>query len=212
MKNLPLVLALFFSLTAYAQEAQTGFDGHKWEAPYDLPKPKDWGIERFLIPISFAPQVPYKGVEDIRFAPGWAKAASEEYWTYAFLWWLEEKPVMNAKIIEENLKNYYTGLLQVNSDSSKTAGEKYIPVVTAFKKIKTFKGDKATFEGTVTMKDYMKRTPITLHCVVQLAYCEEENRTVIFYQLSPKPRTHKNWAGLNRLWTGFKCIRTTKHE
>ena len=36
------------------------------KAPYNLGFPKDWGVERFLIPIAFAPQIPYKGVEDIR--------------------------------------------------------------------------------------------------------------------------------------------------
>ncbi len=62
------------------------------EAPYHLSIPKDWTIERFLITISFAPQISYKGVEDIRFTPGWGKVDSDEYWTYAFLWYLDAHP------------------------------------------------------------------------------------------------------------------------
>ena len=90
MKTLLIVTLLLASLTIYGQDTtKTEFDGHKWEAPYELPVPKGWTIERFLIPISFAPQISYTGVEDIRFAPGWANAGSDEYWTYAFLWWLE---------------------------------------------------------------------------------------------------------------------------
>jgi hypothetical protein len=85
MKNLIL---LFFCLATIPVQGQDStkaeFDGHKWEAPYQLSIPKDWGVERFLIPISFAPQISYKGVEDIRFAPGWAKIKTDEYWTYAF--------------------------------------------------------------------------------------------------------------------------------
>ena len=73
MKHLIILMLCLPSLSIYAQEVKPEFDGHKWEAPYDLPIPKDWGIERFLIPISFAPQISYKGVEDIRFTPGWAK-------------------------------------------------------------------------------------------------------------------------------------------
>ncbi|MHA4893016.1 hypothetical protein, partial [Enterococcus faecium] len=86
------------------------FDGNKWEAPYTLNFPKGWDIERFLIPIAFAPEISYKGVEDIRFTPGWGKVQTDEYWTYAFLWYLDGKVKTNEKIIEDNLKAYYTGL------------------------------------------------------------------------------------------------------
>ncbi|MGL6267834.1 MAG: hypothetical protein ACRC2O_07895, partial [Chitinophagaceae bacterium] len=89
MKILSIIILSLFSAAIYGQEIQSEFDGHKWEAPYTLPVPKDWTIERFPIPISFAPQIPYRGVEDIRFTPGWGKKISEEYWSYAFLWYLE---------------------------------------------------------------------------------------------------------------------------
>lgn len=77
MKYLIILMLCLTSLSIYGQEVKTEFDGHKWEAPYQLPVPKDWTIERFLIPISFAPQIPYKGVEDIRFTPGWGKVDSD---------------------------------------------------------------------------------------------------------------------------------------
>lgn len=59
------------------------FDAHTWTPAYNLLIPKGWEIERFLIPIEFAPQIAYKGVEDIRFAPGWGEEKSEQYWSYA---------------------------------------------------------------------------------------------------------------------------------
>src|SRR5215210_3056720 len=103
MKSLIALFICLTSLRVYGQELKNEFDRHKWEAPYHLPIPKDWTIERFLIPIAFAPQIQYKGVEDIRFAPGWANVKSEEYWSYAFLWWLDGSPETNSQIIEENL-------------------------------------------------------------------------------------------------------------
>lgn len=195
------------SFSIYGQEANTEFDGHKWEAPYDLPIPKDWTIERFLIPISFAPQISYTGVEDIRFTPGWAKANSDEYWTYAFLWYLDNSPETDAQIIAENLKNYYTGLIRGNTDSSIVFTEKLIPVTASFKKTLTGKNDHETYTGKIEMTDYMSRKPITLNCIVHLKYCKERNKTILFYELSPKPFTHNNWVNLNQLWTGFKCKR-----
>lgn len=204
MKNI-VCLALCLSFLSMYGKAQTEFDGHKWQAPYHLSIPKDWTIERFLIPISFAPQISYKGVEDIRFTPGWAKPASEEYWTYAFLWYLDGSVKMRAQTITENLKNYYTGLLKVNTDASKVDIEKLPPVTTSFKKMATAKNDLETYSGTVNMTDYMSRKPITLNCIVHLKFCKEENKTIIFYELSPKPFNHKNWAQLNQLWLDFTC-------
>jgi len=205
MKNLAILMLYLTSLSIYGQEAETGFDGHKWEAPYFLPIPKDWTIERFLIPISFAPQIPYKGVEDIRFSPGWAKVKSDEYWTYAFLWYLDTPPKMDEKIIAENLKDYYTGLLKSNTDSTKASTEKLIPVTTSFKKATTDKGDLETYTGKIEMIDYMQRKPITLNCIVHLKTCTEEKKNILFYELSPKPFTHNNWLNLNQLWFDFKC-------
>lgn len=204
MKNM-VCLVLCLSLLSKYGQAQTAFDGHQWQAPYHLNIPKDWTIERFLVPISFAPQIPYKGVEDIRFTPGWAKPASEEYWTYAFLWYLDGSVNMSTQTITENLKHYYTGLLKVNTDPSKVDIEKLPPVTTSFKKITTAKNDLETYSGTVNMTDYMSRKPITLNCIVHLTFCKEENKTIIFHALSPKSFSHQNWAQLNQLWLGFSC-------
>lgn len=192
-------------LNGHAQEVKTEFDPHTWKAPYHLAKPKDWGIERFLIPISFAPQILYKGIEDIRFAPGWAKAKSDEYWTYAFLWYLDGSVKMDEKIIAENLKAYYTGLFRVNTDSTKIDATTLSPVITSFKKAPTGKGDLETYTGTIEMTDYMQRKPITLNCKVHLRSCPKSNKTIVFYELSPKSFTHNNWLSLDQLWSGFKC-------
>jgi len=195
-----LVLAFCLgSLYSFAQDS--AFDGHKWVAPYHLSVPKDWGVERFLIPISFAPGIPYKGVEDIRFTPGWAKKESEEYWTYAFLWWLDGAVAMDAKTLAENMRHYYQGLMEVNN----VPKEKRTPVITSFKEIATTDGDLKTFAGTVQMVDYMTLKPITLNAHAHLRACPELKRTVIFYELSPKPTGHANWAKLRQLLEQFRC-------
>ena len=73
MKNILFVIVSLLFLKTSGQNANEGFDAKKWIAPYVLDTLKGWDVERFLIPISFAPSIPYKGIEDIRFAPGWAK-------------------------------------------------------------------------------------------------------------------------------------------
>src|ERR1700752_609846 len=203
MKTLTIIILSLVAIATFGQDTNSEFDGRKWEAPYTLPTPKDWGIERFPIPINFAPQISYKGVEDIRFTPGWAKEKSEEYWSYAFLWYLEGKIKPDAKIIASNLKMYYTGLIA--SNGSAIPSEKLIPIETSFKETKKDKGDLHTYMGTIKMTDYMGQKPIILHCKVHLKYCMDEKKTFIFYELSPQPLSHNIWISLDKLWIDFKC-------
>lgn len=202
MKFILVLLLHCCALSVVAQDTLPAFNGHTWVAPYTLPTPKDWGIERFPLPISFAPSIPYQGVEDIRFTSGWGKANSEEYWSYAFLWYLDGTIKMDAATIERNLKAYYTGLISVNGKD--IPSEKLIPVVTAFKAIKKAKGDIKTFSGSVVMLDYMEQKPITLNCKVHWRTSKWPNKTFIFYELSPQPFSHRVWKSLNQLWIDFR--------
>ena len=204
MKNILFAIALFLFLKTSGQNTNEEFDGKKWEAPYVLDTLKGWGIERFLIPISFAPSIPYKGVEDIRFTPGWAKKTSNEYWSYAFLWYLDGTVALDAKTIENNLKAYYTGLIKVNSDSSKIA-DKLFRVTSSIRSRNTEKGDLKTFEGSVTMLDYMSKQPITLNVVIHIRSCAGKDKTFVFHEISPMPYSDDVWTRLHQLWVNFKC-------
>jgi hypothetical protein len=203
MKYFILVLFCALALRTFGQNPSLEFDAEKWEPPYMLSFPKDWGVERFLIPISFAPQIPYNGVEDIRFTPGWAKVNSDDYWSYAFLWYLDGKPKTTAKIIKHNLTAYYTGLVEVMR--GETPSEQLVPIKTNIKKFKTEKGDVKTFRGTIYMLDYMAKKPITLNCIVHLKSCAGQDKTFIFFEISPKPYSDKVWEGLHQLWIDFSC-------
>ena len=52
MKYLLLILLTILSVKGLAQETPA-FDGHNYNAPYFLDTPKNWGIERFLLPEEF---------------------------------------------------------------------------------------------------------------------------------------------------------------
>jgi len=64
-----LFVIIFFLVFTIGLHAQEKFDPVAWKAPYSLGL-DGWGIERFSIPIDFAPKIPYKGVEDVRFTVG----------------------------------------------------------------------------------------------------------------------------------------------
>lgn len=207
MKNfITLMLCLSF-LSIYGQE-KAEFDGHKWEAPYHLPIPQDWTIERFPVPPSFAPSIQFNGVEDIRFTPGWSKIESTEYWSYAFLWFLDGTQTFDSKTLKTNLSAYYTGLFNINTDKSKIDTTKLIPVKVTVTSKKTDSGDHKTFKGIVKMNDYMTKKPISLNLIIHIKSCEGQLKTFVFFELSPKPFSDKVWNSLNQLWLNFKCTKT----
>ena len=210
MKHFVIALFCLLSLASFGQTPKVEFDGSKWDAPYTLGFPKGWDVERFLIPIEFAPQISYKGIEDIRFSPGWSNVKTDGYWTYAFLWYLYDAPKTNAKIVESNLKAYYTGLVGRNIVSRKIPANKLVPVKTEVKEVKADKEDVKTFRGTIYMLDYMEQKPVTLNCIVHLKSCSEQNKTIIFNEISPKPYSDPVWQNLNQLWTDFSCDKVVK--
>lgn len=196
------VLMFLFVYSANAQDAAT-FDGHTWKAPYQLASPEGWGIERFLLPAGFAPEIKYKGVEDIRFAPGWAKKASEDYWSYLFLWYLDGDIKLSAGEIEQYLKFYYSGL--VNANGSGIPKEKLIPVDASVQVSNTPAKDKYGFKGTVTMLDYMNQQKITLNVSIHVLACKHSGKTYILHQLSPQPYTHQIWKRMDEIREQFMC-------
>ena len=170
IKNL-LLLFIFISLLSCSQNSNTKGKKTISTPSYTLPFPQGWETEIFSLPATFAPAITYKGVEDIRFAPGWSKVGSNEYWTYCFLWCLEDSIHIDAKIIESNLEGYYTGLIASNIQQNKITPNIIIETETSFEKVKTDSGDAETFKGTIRMLDYMKQEPVTLNCIVRLKKC-----------------------------------------
>jgi hypothetical protein len=204
LKNF-LCLVMFLSCsTLFAQDTKPAFDGHNWQAPYSLAM-DGWGIERFQIPIEFAPGIKYNGIEDVRFTKGWGEPASNEYWSYAFLWYLDGKPVIDEKDIEKNLSMYYDGLIGRNVEPRKIPASLVKATKVTMKKIPTHKGDQSTFSGTIDMLDYMQQKPITFNCIVHQKLCDGQNKTFVFHEISPRPLTDSVWAALNKLWTDFDC-------
>jgi hypothetical protein len=179
------------------------FDPVTWVPPYNLAIPKGWGVERYAFPIDFAPAIAYKGVGDLRFMPGWGDAASEEYWSYAFLWWLKGEPSLNAEILKENLTTYFNGLVGGNITRRKIPADKVVPVTVTVKAVKPDQGDVNTFSGVVNMLDYMALRPISLNIRIHVKKYKTQNRTAVFFEISPKPFSHRVWNDLEKIYTGF---------
>lgn len=176
------------------------FDHNTWIPPYKLDTPEGWDTERFSLPPDFALQLSYKGVEDIRFAPGWANIKSEEHWAYCFLWWLEGSPKIDAANLQANLKAYYDGLVGRNVPAG-TA----LTTTVVMKKVTTSPGDAETFSGTINMLDYHTKQPMILNCMIHVKMCNSDKHTPVFFELSPRPVTHAVWKKMNQISDSFEC-------
>jgi hypothetical protein len=198
------ILTLIICLAFFKSYGQEKFDALNWKAPYALAT-DGWNIERFPIPIDFAPSIPYHGVEDIRFTPGWGDAKSPDYWSYAFLWLLDKKPTITTTTIEKNLTAYYTGLIERNIGKLSIKPEQLVKVKTTFKKIDKIASDLQTFKGTVYMLDYMTQRPVTLNGIIHVRACPGSDKLIVFHELSPQKTSAPVWERMNKLWADFSC-------
>ena len=75
-----------------------------------LKEPTDWRLENMSVPPSFAPDVKFKGTEEIRFAPGMFDTTSNTYFTCALAIVADDVTEMGAPEIKDFLERYYRGL------------------------------------------------------------------------------------------------------
>ena len=80
------------------------------EPPYQVPTPTGWAKETLALPPAFAPDLKWKGTEELRFAPGMFKADAPDFFSYAMLFWLPDDTEVDAKTMERELLTYYRGL------------------------------------------------------------------------------------------------------
>lgn len=205
MRTLLLLLFGLPSINVVGQNGPNSFDVRTWQPPYNLIIPSGWTPERFAIPIDFAPQIPYKGVEDIRFAPGWNNPASEGYWSYTYLWWLEGKSTINATDLQQNLTAYYAGLVGRNITSRHIPASKTVPTTVVIDKVTSTDNESEVYRGTITMLDYMSQNPIRLTCLIHVKRCPEQQRTAVLFEVSPKPVDQPIWQRLHVIRRDFAC-------
>jgi hypothetical protein len=183
------------------------FDPQTYSPTYLLPVPEGWSVERFSLPPEFAKDINFKGVEDVRFAAGWEDVKSVEYWSYAFLWWTEGIPKVNTATLEKSLKSYYSGLIARNITPRKIPDSKLMPTVVSIHVTKTNAGDLETYSGMISMLDYMTQTPMVLNALIHVKNCPDNNHVFLFFEISPKPLADPVWQKLNKMYSGFECVK-----
>jgi hypothetical protein len=177
-------------------------NAHADEVPFAWSVPPGWRTETITFPLPFAPELPHRGLVELRFSPGMFKADSEELWTYSFVWWLEGETKLEAPLLTKQLEQYFAGLTKLVEEDR----ARHPTPVTA--KLEAVAKTSDRFEGTVSLHDaFATHRQVQVNVRVRVFDCPLEKRTVAQFQLSPQPSSHAVWKALDRLASTFQCSR-----
>jgi hypothetical protein len=70
-----------------------------------------WHKETIPFPLDFAKSIPFHGVEELRFAPGFGDPKAADYFTYAFVWLIDDKPELRDWKLPDYMRAYFAGLM-----------------------------------------------------------------------------------------------------
>jgi hypothetical protein len=194
MMRSPLILLL---LTA--QEA----------SPYSFPAPDGWGRERMEFPLGFAKDIDHKGVEELRFAPGMFKAEAPDYFSYAFMMWLEGSISFDPPSLEKDLLKYYKGLCASVAASRKLDLDltKISVKVVRQEKRGRLGGEGADFShARIDWYDpFVTGRPLTLHLELWSRPADAQKKSCLLAIASPREKTAPIWEALRKIRNGFTC-------
>jgi len=187
-----IIFVLLIVLVAGKSFAQSG---------YSLPLPEQWKSETIPFPIDFAKSIPYSGIEEIRFTPGWGDAHSNDYWSYTFLWFVDGTPALNADTLSNHMMSYFNGLYQ--SNKPKTVDSKVVTAV-QIEKVATATGDQETYSGKLATLNFLTGQPIRFFATIHVQNYPNAKQSAIFFEISPKPYNNPVWQELDGVVQGFQ--------
>ena len=188
-----LVYAFFFSLTANAQQANPEF----------LKAPVAWEFERFALPPAFSPGFPYKGVEELRFAPGMFMKDSSDYFSYAFVAQLNNTTHITQADVENYLLTYFKGLC------SSTAKQRNLSIDTAQITVSVQKQNNAAGNGLIynsvlhVFGVFADGAPVTLNAEIKVLSDTNAQKTYLLFIASPRNKTENIWKQLYKIQHDF---------
>jgi hypothetical protein len=172
-------------------------------APFSLPTPEGWRTETIPFPLGFAPELDYTGLEELRFAPGMFTVGAEDYWTYAFVWWVPLENNPGIERLQTDLETYFFGLTRVvaRGNGFDPGNPTYEAKLNAIDESRPdrLRGRVLTFDA------FAARKPVELKLRVENLPCEEQGRRALIFLLSPQAEGHEVWTRLESIKDGFRC-------
>jgi len=199
----PLLLSFALALPSCASAGSP-------DARFTWPVPDGWRPETISFPLEFAPKLPYRGLEEIRFAPSFFDPSAPTYFSYAFIWWLQDRPTLDRSALERDLAAYFAGLCNA------VGGKKFSFDPARFKATLAPSAERPTwapaaaqsFQGTIDAYDPFEKgngRALTLNVEVSTWDCPTAARRVVMFAASPRPRGDAVWKDLAEREAAFRC-------
>jgi len=197
--RLPSILAGIMLIVAAASIRAEG----EPPIPFTLPTPDGWRTETIPFPLGFATELDYTGLEELRFSPGMFTAGAEDYWTYAFVWWIPLATDPGAERLQGDLVAYFSGLTRVVA-----RGNGFDPGNPTYEA--TLRGIEGSSPGrlrgrVVTFDAFTTRRAVELNVQVENHPCEKADHRALIFLLSPQAEDHAVWRSLEQIRDGFSC-------
>lgn len=193
MKNFLASLIIFLSIAAQSQE-------HKAEL---LIEPANWAFERFELPPAFAPGIPYKGVEELRFSPGMFNKETATYFTYAFIAQLDNVTSISQNDIKDYLLKYFKGLCSSTAKDRKLVIDTSL-ITVAIEKKKDIPASENIHNALVSMFGvFADGAAIKLNIEVKVLMNAVAKKTYLIVIASPREKTDTVWKSLYEIQKRF---------
>ena len=193
--NKLLASLIIVSLTIAAQSQD-----HK---PTLLPEPANWVFERFELPPSFAPGISYKGVEELRFAPGFYKKDTVTYFAYAFVAQLDDVTTVSQADVKDYLVKYYKGLCGVVAKDRKLVIDT-TQISAIVEKKKNSPANETTYNASVNMFGvFTDGAALKLNLEVKILTNVVTRKTYLIILASPREKTGDVWKKLYEIRQEF---------
>jgi len=171
--------------------------------PQLLKEPAVWEFERFPLPPSFAADFPYKGAEELRFAPGMFKKDAPDYFTYAFVAQLEGISEMSQIEIKNYLLTYFKGLCAVTArDRKLTVDTSKITVV--IEPNNTAEKSSPVYSALLNVFGvFADGAPVKLNAEVKLMNDAKAKKVYLLFITSPQEKANDVWKMLYKIQKDF---------
>ncbi len=172
------------------------------QTPQLLKQPTDWQFERFPLPPEFAPNISYKGVEELRFSPGMFVKDSPNYFTYALVAELNNINSIARDDIKNFLLEYFKGLCSSTAKERKLSIDTSKITVSVDKNASTGKG--AYYNATLDIFGvFADGAPVRLNAEIRVLNDKATSKTYIVYIASPLNKTDPVWVKLRSIQNNF---------
>jgi hypothetical protein len=166
------------------------------------PVPAGWKHETFALPPDFAPEFPWQGTEDLRFMPGFFSPTAPDFWSYDFVWWLDQPPPFDAASLAAALTIYFRGLsTAVGASKYELDASRYRAYLAAVPG-----SSPPRIAGQVfTYDPFATGLPIILNVEAELRACPGTGQFAIVVALSPKDTADSVWSALRAAASALEC-------